>query len=313
MKDALLKTLFLLGTIILIIAVIFGIVHFFKSDTASSIFNSENRTGTPFSLFGNNDEISLEIDKNTLVNGDEFHLSWPIEEKLEGAFKVTHSCVENIKINIKTPNGLMTLICDVPFPLPPRVTGIDLIPTLNKPNSFTDVDMIVTFVEKDQTEPSLTGKVTINLQNQDQPSDDGATSDTNDSDSSNNQNNPPTDNSNNANSATSTPPTTTYTGPADLLITDLKTVGSGVSFTVTNNGGENSGQWKFDYSTPTSTGKIFTSPTQVSLKPGQSLKMNVSFREAIGGSYNIKIDVDSTNLVTEKNESNNTATITLNI
>lgn len=83
-----------------------------------------------------------------------------------------------------------------------------------------------------------------------------------------------------------------------------------LTFYVTNNGGQNSGLWKFRADLPREIGQTnYNSPYQTSIPPHKTSIMYLSFGNAVAG--NINIFVDDTNTVRESNESNNWASVTL--
>jgi subtilase family serine protease len=87
-----------------------------------------------------------------------------------------------------------------------------------------------------------------------------------------------------------------------------------VKFTVTNAGTNVTGSWKFEGDLPTSPSQHFTSPTQKSLKPGESIDFVLGFEDGReGDDREITITVDPSDKIDESNERNNDASRTIDI
>lgn len=81
-----------------------------------------------------------------------------------------------------------------------------------------------------------------------------------------------------------------------------------VKFTVRNIGTNITGSWLFRADVPTSPSFTFTSPVQPSMLPGDEIDYTLGFDRGLQGNNRvITITVDSTNVVPEQNENNNTA------
>lgn len=79
-----------------------------------------------------------------------------------------------------------------------------------------------------------------------------------------------------------------------------------VKFTVTNTGTNVTGSWKFRVEVPTSPSQTFTSPSQDSLKPNDSVDYVLGFEKGQkGNNRDIVVTVDSGKNVSESNENNN--------
>lgn len=87
-----------------------------------------------------------------------------------------------------------------------------------------------------------------------------------------------------------------------------------IKFTVTNSGTNVSGLWKFEAEVPSSPARDFTSPSQKSLRPGDSIEFTLGFtRPREGDNRRITIEVDPRDAIDESNENNNEASRTVDI
>lgn len=88
-----------------------------------------------------------------------------------------------------------------------------------------------------------------------------------------------------------------------------------VKFTVKNIGTNVTGDWKFQLTLPTSSSNsTFTSPTQDSLKPGESVDYILGFQHSRSGNDRaITVKVDSGKDVSESNEGNNYDSATIDL
>lgn len=101
----------------------------------------------------------------------------------------------------------------------------------------------------------------------------------------------------------------TRSGDTDTFV-ESSSIPSGkngaVKFTVTNAGTNTTGSWKFEASVPTSPSQTFTSPTQNSLAPGDSIDYVLGFEKGKkGNDRDIIVTVDPKDSIDESNEGNN--------
>lgn len=83
----------------------------------------------------------------------------------------------------------------------------------------------------------------------------------------------------------------------------------GIKFEIRNDGDAATGPWYFSATLPSLTNPNYTSPTQVSLQPGQSIQFTLGFNNLTNSYSNlITINADPVNAVTENNKANNVAT-----
>jgi hypothetical protein len=87
-----------------------------------------------------------------------------------------------------------------------------------------------------------------------------------------------------------------------------------VEFSIANNGTNTTGPWNFIAEIPSKGNQVFTSPTEVSLNPGDHTVFTLGFNQAIPGqAQTITVVADPNNTITESNEGNNSASAAVTI
>jgi hypothetical protein len=87
-----------------------------------------------------------------------------------------------------------------------------------------------------------------------------------------------------------------------------------VKFIIANKGTNATGPWNFLAKIPTVTGTVFTSPTEVSMNPGDHVVFTLGFNQAFPGpAQTITVVADPTNVIYESNEGNNSAAAAVTI
>lgn len=267
-------------------------------------------------IFGGKEEIVVTSSDTDLSNGESFNVSWSLDTNKSGVYSITNSCVENVNIDIETPNGVRRLICDSPFTLGSENGSVNLIANLNKDNSFADVPVVVYFTENGSDTTSAEGSVIVTIQNGDPNAGTfGESKATISTEAVEQLDDDSKETSTPSATKTSAPKTVVQnsyaTTPADLAISNVVAFGNQVSFTVSNNGGQRTGNWTFNYSTPTSPKETLSSPLQVSLSSGQSIRYTLTFGVKDSGNQNVVIQLDPSNSISEISETNNIGTISL--
>lgn len=306
------KILFVIGVIIVLIVLAFLIIKF-----VPKIFSGLANVGSSVNGIFGKEEITVTASDTNLSDKESFDVSWDFDTNRSGVYSITNSCVDNVNIDIETPNGIRRLICDNSFTLGTSAGSVNLIANLDKENSFADVPVIINFTENGSDTPLASGNVVVTIQNGDPNSgtfgDSKATISTQaveqlDDDSSDTK----TTSSAVKTAAPKTVVQTSYaTAPADLAISNVTAVGNQVSFTVSNIGGKSTGNWTFNYTTPTNPKETLSSPLQVSLSKGQSIRYTLTFGAKASGNQNVAIQLDPSNAISELSETNNIGTITL--
>jgi hypothetical protein len=320
------KILFVVGVIIILIVLAFLIIKF-----VPRMIGGLANVGSSFgSIFGS-DEITVSASNTTIGNGERVAVAWEYDTAKAGIYGITFGCTDNVEVDIVNDAGAKSLICGQLFTLGPAAKQAEVRIYLKTENSFADVPVQVYFTESGATTPTASGQVFITIQDGNPSavsgdlSGDAATIDSEpvtDAATSTKSTTAGTSGGNNVyvnkQTSTYTAPRsvstgTTYyaTGPADLVISNIATSNTQVGFTVSNTGGRASGSWIFSYSTPTNPKETFTSPVQVSLSPGQSIRYTLTFAAKSAGTQSVAIVIDSTNNVTEASEANNIGTVNM--
>ena len=84
-----------------------------------------------------------------------------------------------------------------------------------------------------------------------------------------------------------------------------------VQFDIANVGGSPTGTWTFTAQLPTLSGYTYNSPAQISLAPGDHIVNTLRFTQAAQGI--IQVIADPTNVISEVNEMNNTASESMSV
>lgn len=86
----------------------------------------------------------------------------------------------------------------------------------------------------------------------------------------------------------------------------------GIKFEVRNDGDANSGSWNFTATLPSISTPNYSAPTQISLRPGESIQFTLGFSGIVNQSSNLlTVRIDPSNIVSESNENNNILTSTI--
>jgi hypothetical protein len=306
------KILFVIGVIIVLIVLAFLIIRF-----VPKIFSGLANVGSSITGVLGKNEIAVTTSDTSLSNGEKFTVGWEFNTGRTGVYSITNECVENVEVDIETPNGTRRLICDNPFTLGSENGSVSLIANLNKDNSFADVPIVVNFTENGSDTPLAKGSVIVTIQNGDPNAgtfgDSNATISTDavemlDDDSKKEEVKKPSTGAQTVIPATQSP---VATAPADLSISNVVASGNQVAFTVSNIGGQRTGNWNFNYTTPTNPKENLSSPLQASLSRGQSIRYTLTFGVKASGNQNVVIQLDPTNSISELSETNNIGTVTL--
>ncbi|MFA7193939.1 MAG: CARDB domain-containing protein [Candidatus Paceibacterota bacterium] len=299
------KILFVLGVIIILIILASLIIKF-----VPRIFSGLANVGSSIQNVVSKDEISVTASDVSLTNGERFVVSWDSNIDEAGAYSISYSCVDNVEVDIETASGVRRLICDNPFTLGANPGSVTLVSTLNKANAFVDVPINVSF-SQGNTAPLASNSVVVTIQNGDINAGTFGENGTTISAEPVEQIETPR-----PTTTTSQPRSVVYTpvvtGPADLSISSIAPIGNNrIAFTVSNNGGRSTGNWTFNYNTPTSPKETLSSPLQPSLGPNQSILYTLTFNAKASGNQNVVVQLDPTNIISEASETNNIGTITL--
>lgn len=313
------KILFVIGVIIILIVLAFLIIRF-----VPKIFGGLANVGSSLGGVFGNKEIVINTSDSSLQDGDKFTINWNHKSDKPGSYNITYDCIDTLSLDIITNSGTKRLICNNVFTLGPNVSNASLVIHLTTKDSFADVPIKISFTENGDSSPVASGETIVTVQNGN-PSGD-LSSATIESEPVSNTDSPAvenldgedTDSSNNDNSndsdyvyVTGGSNVSAPSGQADLAISNLTALGNQVVFTVANIGGKSSGNWIFNYSSPTTPTEIATSPLQISLAPGQAIRYTLTFSDKDSGNQSVTVAVDPFNTISERSESNNIASVTL--
>lgn len=84
-----------------------------------------------------------------------------------------------------------------------------------------------------------------------------------------------------------------------------------VRFSIENIGTKKSDSWNFNAILPTSPTTTFNSEPQMALNPGDHIEYTLGFDFGLEGTQEIKITADPTGVITEGNETNNSASLSM--
>ena len=331
----LVRVLVILGLVILLLLLIFGIIKL-----VPKAFNGFNDWGSNIFSFGQDKEIvNVSANPNMVKAGDVAVISWNLEnENKDGWFTLQYSCGDKTLY-------IDQIECGKPYVLGNATSTNRSIPIRVMGTSTNSINLTVTISHRkpDSDDKYAEGftvvavnprnGVVVNTSNNFQ---NATPTPTQTSGSNQNYYNTPIPsatptptyrpsysyNTNyNYNSSYSPSYTYSYSGPSDLTayITSVQYSGAGrvtVNFQVTNTGYSPTGPWQFVAYLPASLPyeSIYNSAYQSSIPPGKTSYFNLSFYPYYGGgSAEIKISLDPENRVPELNETNNLAVNYLNL
>lgn len=313
MKDILMRILFVLGIIIILVILAIGMVKI-----VPKVFSSLANVGGGLSNLTNKEQIIVSTNTDEINSGDEFIVSWEHKNKSEGStgiYSITHNCVNDISFEIIGSEGSKALICNTPFSISPEPVSVKLKPSLSKENTLRDVDIMISYVEKNTSVVKTDGEKLITITNTDgAPTFAGSKTDYQNIGEGGTVEITTTD----FESSTPINPTPTYPSitnpnpaPADLQISNISENNNILIFTVSNIGGRSSGNWSFTYTLPTNSVSVLNGGTQISLRPGERLQYTINLNgiNTNGGVVTVSVNPDRS--ISESNYLNNDASINI--
>ena len=300
----------IIGLIILIVIIIWGIVHLVTLSSGwFSGFFQQNNTPT----------ITVSA-PNDATAGAPITLSWTNSSTENGTYAFIYQCQQNFQFDTIDPttNTANPLQCGTAIALASStVQSVQVLP-LMAPNATSSVSVPVSIVFTQSNGTQTTGNSTLTIH----PGSNTPVTQT--------QTQTPTQPTK---PVTITKPTTTYTRPTHTTPADLAVhiiaVGSidpntgafvaspatspnqvsAVEFSIQNVGGSRSGTYYFSANLPTTDGYIYQSPAQASLAPGSSIVNTLRFTQVTNGGGQFSVSINPGGNVRESNYSNNTAQI----
>lgn len=299
------NVLAIIGLIILIVIIIWGIVHLvsLSSGWFSGLFQQNN---------GPTITVSAPADATA---GAPITISWTNTSSASGTYAFIYQCQQNFQFDTIDPstNTATPLQCGNAIALASStVQSVQVLPLL-APNatSSASVPVSIVFTQSDGTQTTGNDTITIHP---------GANTAT--------QAQTQTTANTTTKRPTATYARTTYTSPADLAVRIMAvgtidpTTGafiagatasanavSAVEFSIQNVGGSRSGIYYFSANLPTQDGYVYQSPAQASLAPGASIINTLRFTPVVSGGGEFSVSVNPGGTVRESNYSNNAAQV----
>jgi hypothetical protein len=311
----------LLGTVLLAFVILIILISI---SFLPSIFSkvSSSFSAALYSIFVPAEGATMTANKNLINSGEDFTINFKKgDAPAAGLFAISYACNNNVTDVFSIENaGLKKIECDTSYYLLENETSITIKTFTNE--SVTRLAIEGVFENNDTQKKETVGVIRVTIKN----------------DSTNAvttppvETNPVTTNTNN-NTPTYVPPTITqptYYGQPDLAVRILQ-VGIlsgntiitnqsqfnysdmvGIRFEVRNDGTAVTGPWNFTAILPSLSTPTYSSNTQISLKPGDSIIFTLGFSNLTNKYSNlITINVDPQNIVAESAEYNNMSTQTI--
>lgn len=296
-QNIFLKILFIVGILILLIILAWGVIRFIPF-----LFNGFASVGQLLNSPFKSNQIALSVNQSEISSGQTVAVFWTNDksEANNGYYSIKHSCVDNAEVLIKTEDGNKKLLCNIPYNLE-NSKSAELEIKNNKVNSLIDLPITITYNNSNNA-PQKSGEIIITVVNENENSENAKDNAVIESEEINTENK--SQSSNNAYT-----PSYTYssTGKSDLVIRNAVALSDiTIRFDIANTGARSTEAWYFEYKTPD--GEKTISPIQPYLNPGQAIRYTLRFDECVD-SGNVIVKVDPINVVSESNESNNTASI----
>ena len=285
----------IVGFIILIVVVIWGLVH----------LAGISRTWLS-SLFGGGASAIEVSAPERAVSGVPFDVSWKYNEPVEGTYAFLYQCRSGLQFQTPGPSGNMSIPCGAAFTLASATKEISLTPFLGSDGAL-DVPVSIVFMPNATSTDSTSspqagagqaaqqaqGSATVTIPPAEAPAPAPAPE-------------PPAPTP----SPVPAPPPVART-PADLSVRIVSVTSDGYGngaavFDIANVGGSSSGAYHFSASLPTRSGYAYTSPAQSPLAPGSHIVSTLRFSQAVSGVFTVSITTP------DANQSNNYASQFLN-
>ena len=321
-----LKNLTIKGLLLAIFVAFIIIILFLTAARLPGIIAkaSSSLTGALYSVFVPAEDATMTANKKIVASGDDFTVTFKRGDTgTDGVFTIFYECNDNVNLYSIESRGLKNIECNKAYYLLDDETNIK-IRAVTRNEDVVRLVLTGALENNDNQKSETVGVARITITN----STAGGVI--------------ITDSAPTTTRSTTTAPTTggpliisnppitqpVYYGKPDLAIRVLqvgtlntasnlispKTTFSsyetvGIKFEVRNDGGNASGPWYFTAVLPSNTNPNFTSQSQRSLGPGESIQYTLGFNNLSNQySNNITINVDPINAVLESNEGNNLLT-----
>ena len=295
----------IIGSILLLIIVIWGLVH--MANLSGGWFSS---------LFPNKGGKITVTAPAEVTSGTKFVISWSYMTSTKGSYALLYQCSSAVKLEKQSAvNTTLSIPCGAAFTLGTSDNKATLLPLLA--GTTTKVPLTIIFMPFGTSTEAFSaqaqGSVTVTVK----PGTAGATS-------------IPQPEMTTAKKSAAPPSSTRPSTPADLAV---RIVGIGVidpsngmfvnrlptspndlsavQFDISNDGGSSTGPWYFIAQLPTMENYTYTSPPQAPLGPGDHIVNTLRFTQVAPGGGIFEVIVDPVGQVTESNKSNNIASQTI--
>ena len=300
-----------------ILAIFVVIIILFAVSYLPSVMSriSSSLSAALYSVFIPANSATMTADKSLMNSGEDFTVTFKKADTTSttsGLFTVSYACDANPNVSLVAveTTGLKKIDCDTPYYLLGNGTSLKIRPTTQ--DSVVRLVLTGAFENNDTQKTDTVGVVRVTIKN------DAVGTIT----------------TSTAATVSKTPvytaPASTYSGTPDLaarilqvgllngnsLTTTQNQFSSsdmvGVRFEVRNDGDADTGMWYFTATLPSISTPTYSSNTQTSLKPGESIIFTLGFTNLTNQNIStITINVDPQNTVTETSEANNIVTTTI--
>ena len=268
------NTLAIVGFIIVIVIVLWG------------LFNIAT-LGTPWlsSLFGgSSDSIKVTVPA-TVTSGTPFAITWKYSTSEQGTYAFLYQCKDVVRFRSADAAGAQNAIpCGAAYTIATTNNTLTVTPLLSGTAS-TSVPLSIVFIPSATTSKQVQGSATVIVNPATAP-----------------VVTPPATSTPPASPPSTTPPVTPTpaAGPADLSVQILSVVpdgaGGGIAtFDIGNDGLSSTGVYSFTAQLPMTDGRLYQSPTQSSLAPGDHVVNTLRFSQAISGIFSVVVDSGTKN------------------
>ncbi|MEK7156744.1 MAG: hypothetical protein AAB790_02965 [Patescibacteria group bacterium] len=265
------NTLAIVGFIIVIVIVLWG------------LFNIAT-LGAPWlsSLFGGGSDSIKVTAPASVISGTSFAITWKYSTSEQGTYAFLYQCKDVVHFRSDATGAPVTIPCGAAYTVATSNNTLTVTPLLSGTAS-TSVPLSIVFIPGATTSKQVQGSATVMVV--------PAAAAT-----------PPVV----TEPATSTPPATPpvnpppQAGPADLSVQILSVVpdgaGGGIAtFDIGNEGLSSTGVYSFTAHLPMTDGRLYNSPAQTSLAPGDHVVNTLRFSQAMSGIFSIVVHAGTKN------------------
>lgn len=268
----------IIGFVILIVVVIWGLVHL--ASLSRGWFSS---------LFGESNAAITVTAPETATSGTAFDITWRYDEPTEGSYAFLYPCQSGFQLQTPGMGGAMNGIpCGAALALANDVNTLSLTPYLTGSDALA-VPLSVIFMPN-ATGTEAQGSATVTVAPSATPAPAPAPAPT------------PTPTPSYSSSTYSSATSATYSPatPADLAMRIISATvdanGNGtIVFDITNVGGSSSGTYYFTANLPTVSGYAYVSPAQTFMTAGARVRNTLRFTGARSGVATVSITTPDTN------------------